>query len=302
MMNSKRQALLHLTSSKHQTAVLDACSDFYKGKTLDLQEVQGLLKVQVYRDLHSAHGFKTEDLLAEAAVELQKLSKVREIHEHSLRLNADPAWLKVEGRRKYVEWNDTLALPPGLVEPDMARRTPAPECAPDLVDMMARCRLQAPPVARVPAVLLADLPRRNPKQKGKDMLIGAHRYPGEPASGRLGIAIMRKFGVPECDIVCGTSFIQAFAGDSRRVKDSFYLQKFKNTVCVLHVPKHFHDQDDAGNAVERLLCGEAAVCQFAATTLRIDGASFFVTSEVDAVDESGELLEITGRPFPKRES
>ncbi|CAE7584304.1 unnamed protein product [Symbiodinium sp. CCMP2456] len=294
-MNSMREALLHLQSSKHQTAVLDACSEvscwLSEGKTLDVQEVQGLLKVPVYRDLHEAHGFKPEDLLASAVVELQRLSRVQEIHEDSLRLSADPAWLKVEGRM-VVEWNDTPLT--GAV---------ALECAPDLVDMMERCRLQAPPVARVPTVLPAPLPRGNHKQKSKDVLRGAHKYPGEPGSGRLGIAIMRKFGVPECDIVCGTSFIKALAGDSGRVKDTYYLQKFKNTICVLHIPKRYHNQDDAGHAVERLLCGEAAFCQFAATTLRVDGTSFFVTSEVDAVDESGELLEIKsskhGKPISK---
>mmetsp|Transcript_47651 Transcript_47651/g.66136 ORF Transcript_47651/g.66136 Transcript_47651/m.66136 type:complete len:496 (-) Transcript_47651:111-1598(-) len=284
MMKSIREALLHLQSSKHQTAVLDACSDvscqMSAGKSLDLQEVQGLLKVQGYRDLHEAHGFNPEDLLAASAVELQRLSRVREIHEDSLRLSADPAWLKVEGRM-VVEWDDTR----------LTGAVPL-KCAPDLVDMMERCRLPAPPVARVPTVLPAPLPQRNHKQKSKDMLRGAHKYPGEPGSGRLGIAIMRKFGLPECDIVCSTSFIKALAGDSSRVKDTYYLQKFNNAVCVLHVPKHFYNQDDAGHAVERLLCGEAAFCQFAATTLRIDGTSFFVTSEVDAVDESGELLEI----------
>ncbi|CAE7432240.1 unnamed protein product [Symbiodinium sp. CCMP2592] len=284
MMNSMREALLHLQSSKHLTAVLDACSDvswrMSEGKSLDLQEVQALLKVPGYRDLHEAHGFKPEDLRAAAAVEQQRLSRVQEIHEDSLRLSADPAWLKVEGRM-VVEWNDT---PRGAAVPLT--------CAPDLVDMMERCCSRNPPVARVPTVLPAPLPRRNYKQKSKDMLIGSHKYPCDPGSGRLGIAIMRKFGVPECDIVCGTSFIKALAGDSNRVRDTYYLQKFRNTVCVLNVPKHFHNRDDAGHAVERLLCGEAAACQFAATKLRIDDTSFFVTSEVDAVDESGELLEI----------
>ena len=58
------------------------------------------------------------------------------------------------------------------------------------------------------------------------------------------------------DFVCGTSFIKALAGDNDRIRDTYYIQHFGETACVLHVPTGFHGQNDAGHAVEMLLCGD----------------------------------------------
>lgn len=96
------------------------------------------------------------------------------------------------------------------------------------------------------------------------------------------------------DLICGTSLIKALSGDASRTKDDYYLQKNRDTLCCLHVPRSFHTDDDAGHAVERLLCGGSGQGHsfVAASAFRIGEIRVLVTSEVDASDPKGGLVEL----------
>lgn len=201
--------------------------------------------------------------------------------------------------RVIIRWDETpdpWARPKPLVE------------APLLEEMMARCVLGAkPPMVRMPkgtqrlgsSIVDLDspaaLPKLDPKARRENPLKGKHMWPFEPSS-RLGIAVILKMGrqLEDFDVVCGTSLIRALSGDPSRTKDVFYLQRYGSTLCCVHVPRSFHTEDDAGHAVENLLCGAAGKgCSFnAATTLRIGSYRLLVTSEVDACDATGNLVEL----------
>ena len=116
--------------------------------------------------------------------------------------------------------------------------------------MIERCDLnRPPPVARTP-VLPAPLPKTRLTKLNNDR--SCHKYPAAPAGARVGTALVKKLGLnlSSYDYICGTSFIYALAGDSRYMKDDFYLEWCEETCCVLHIPSHKHSQDTVGHAVE----------------------------------------------------
>ncbi|CAE7213104.1 unnamed protein product [Symbiodinium natans] len=282
--NSVRSALEHLQSPMHVNLVADSClegvDDSLLTGRLGFAGLQKCLQTPGYRAFHEELGFNSEALLA-------VLDTLLRLQEELQSISPDRDWLQVESRL-VVEWDDKAVAGPSIPI----------TTAPELVDMMERCRLtRKPPLAKIP-VLPAPLPRVDARQRKKNHAKGSHQYPAEPGSGRLGLAIMRKLGMDlaSYDFVCGTSFIKALAGESNRLKDVYYLQQLRETVFVLHVPRSYHNQADAGHAVERLLCSNGkntGVGMFvAATTLHVDGRKFMVTSEVDASDEAGDLMEI----------
>jgi len=161
-------------------------------------------------------------------------------------------------------------------------------------ELFERCHLDtSPPMLRIPS-LPAQLPQRDSKHNKRDLGKAQHKWPFEPTS-RLGLAVLHMQGLAldDFDIICGTSFIKALSGDSQRCKDTYYLQAFRQTVCVLHVPARFHSQDESGHAVERLLCGCAHGGSFyCSSRLRIGQYCVMVTSEVDAINDGGDLVEL----------
>jgi len=112
----------------------------------------------------------------------------------------------------------------------------------------------------------------------------------------MGIAVAHSLQWPldAFDITCGTSLIKALGGDKSAVKDGYLLQRFRGVVCCLTVPCRKHNADDAGHAVERLLCGTSAgLGSFEmVTSLRVGDLRFLVTSEVDACDGDGRVVEL----------
>lgn len=166
--------------------------------------------------------------------------------------------------------------------------------APSIDDMLLRCNLTClPPLARLP-LLPARLPKLDPESKKINRDKGAHKWPYDPTS-RLGIAVAlkRQQSLGDFDIICGTSLLKVLSGDSRYAKDKFYVQRHKATLCFLHVPSSFHSQDMPGHAVETLLCGSAGKGSsfHAASSIRIRGYHLLVTSEIDARNENGDLVE-----------
>ena len=277
-----RQMLDHIGSLRHLQAL-----DLLKEMRLDLDELQQLLEDPWWRSRHVEAGFQVDELIKTIGLEKARLEGLNRIAKEVCGLSPDPFWLNIE-TRVVVQWDDRSSV-----------QSPWSK-APCLLDMMDRCEVRTPPVARVPK-LPAPLPRVDQRLTKQNRAKGSHQYPADPGSGRLGIAIIQKLGLElkSYDFVCGTSFIKALAGDSQRCGDSYYLQKFKQTVCVLHVPKHYFNQDDAGHAVERLLCGQAPREFIAATSLVVDGSRFMVTSEVDASDQRGNLVEIKSSKHKK---
>ncbi|CAJ1450780.1 unnamed protein product [Effrenium voratum] len=244
--------------------------------------LEELLRMPDIRVLHEELGFRAGALLSAIPLEQQREERLRLLAAEVATFSADAAWLRVRSRM-LIRWDDVATKD--------TRRTPR-TTAPSLFDMMDRIALGAPPQARVPS-LPAPLPGVDPKHHTKNANRGLQKYPEEPGSGRLGLALMQKLGWNESfDFVCGTSFIKALAGDSTRLKDAYYLQRFNDTVCVLHIRSHFHSQNEAGHAVERLLCGAAPSYCLAATSLSVGDTTFLVTSEVDATDAAGDLVEL----------
>lgn len=273
--------LEHIGSLRHLQAL-----DPLKDKQANLDELKQLLQDPWWRSRHEEAGFQVDELTKGIGTEKARLKECSRIAEEVRAVSPDHCWLKIE-TRVVIQWDDS------------ARVQMTWSKAPCLIDMMDRCEVRMPPVARVPK-LPAPLPCALKRLTKQNHAKGSHSYPADPGSGRLGIAIIQKLGLQlkTYDFVCGTSFIKALAGDSRRCGDSYYLQKFRETVCVLHVPKHYFNQNDAGHAVERLLCGDQAPGHFiAATSLVVDGSRFMVTSEVDASDRRGELQEIKSSKY-----
>mmetsp|Transcript_42322 Transcript_42322/g.78831 ORF Transcript_42322/g.78831 Transcript_42322/m.78831 type:complete len:503 (+) Transcript_42322:78-1586(+) len=283
-------ALEHLRSGKHVTKVEEELGTRFLGdageRCLTLAQLMTMLGTPEAQQLHRQWGYETGKLLEAIPREQERLrrkeQKEQELRVEIVRLPADPEWLNVESRL-VLHWDDS----PGTVKMGLQQ-------APPLADMIGRLNFgRSPPTAIVPK-LPAALPRVDPKQRKRNAEVGSHKYPAEPASGRLGIAVIQaqSWHLSAYRFVCGTSFIKALAGDVQRTKDVFHLQRVGSTTVVLHDPQTFHNQDDAGHAVERLLCRGDPQHFAAATTLSIDGLMFMVTSEVDAADINGELQEI----------
>ena len=84
---------------------------------------------------------------------------------------------------------------------------------------------------------------------------GQARYPKEPTS-RLGLAILAKMQVPERefpDLVCGTSFIHALAGNPKYTRDTFFLEWHNNTLVVVHLREKSWDTASVGHRYVELV-------------------------------------------------
>jgi len=243
---------------------------------LDVEGVATMLRNDTCCALHQKLGFNVDGLLAHAVKEQARQDVARALLAEAAQLSADPNWFRVE-QRAVIQWDES---------PAASGQTMPITKAPLLQDMVARCDATGkPPMIRVPSHLPAALPRADPNKQKLNSFISQHRYPMCPASGRLGIAVAETLGwsLDDFDFLCGTSFIKALAGDANSVKDDFYLQRFQGTICCLHVPHAAHSQNDAGHAVERLLCGTGGLFEMA-TKACIGKARFLITSEVDAAD------------------
>jgi len=231
------------------------------------------------------------------------------------KLPDDPNWLVAESRR-VICWDEEIT---SNVNINNNQKALPLLVAPELNDMMSRCKLEGfqPPVIRVPMQLPVPLPSVDPKDTKKNKSKSKCMYPADPEGGRLGIAVLSKLGYSiqnicsEYDVISGTSFIKALTGDTTAANDTFYLQRFgydngdyninnKNTscVCVLHSPSHYRSQEDVGHAVERVLCGGAEAEHDpgsfeAASSLKICSKyRFLVMSEVDATNKEGVWCEM----------
>lgn len=237
-------------------------------------------------ELHVELGFDVEALLKAApALEDQRLAANALRHDIS-RQPACFEWLRVEQRWR-TAWDESprnSGESSGILE------------APSFEEMCMRCLLdESPPLIREVG-LPVFLPKAPHKSRKERVLKGKHRFPFEPSS-RLGVVVLlqRCLAPEEFDVICGTSLIKALSGDSSRCADKYFLQKFGGALCCLHVTTAFHDQDDAGHAVETLLCGSD--CKkprsfFCSSQVRIGNHRVLITSEVDARDSKNILVEI----------
>eukprot|EP00756_Hemistasia_phaeocysticola_P046774 Hpha_TRINITY_DN20599_c0_g1::TRINITY_DN20599_c0_g1_i1::g.30752::m.30752 len=249
--------------------------------TCFLGGVAVLLSTTKWWGLHERHGFDVTRLLELLPLEQERRRAVEAVEQEIRAQPGDSAWLKVESRF-FFQWDDSLSGAPLPVFK-----------APYLDDMIRRCTLEnMPPLLQVPSYFPVPVPpltgyRRRCKAQG---------YPHVHRGGRLGIALAKKKGlaIESYDVLCGTSFIKALSGIAN-TKDTYYLQRFgtNRTICVLHIPERYHNPNTVGHAVERLLCPSQTGASFeAATTLVIGGKRFLVMSEVDAVDENGDVVEL----------
>ena len=243
------------------------------------------------RAFHEELGFDVDAMIDASVKEHERRQTAQAILDDASLLTPDPNWLRIESRI-VVRWDD---------DPDTTSVQNVPLLrAPPLADLVARCHVDniIPPTVHEPQHLPALLPSMDPKMLRKNSMKGKQMYPFDAPSGRLGVAVLHKLGrsLEEYDVLCGTAFIKALTGDTGAAKDVFYLQRRAScpTICVLHEANHFRSEDTEGHAVERLLCGNsAATGDFIATTTLIIGATrFLVTSEIDAVNEKGELVEM----------
>ena len=286
-MTSLPQALSHLVGCKHFIEVKAVRPEFTRileqfAKKWDLLHLAEAFQDPQLANFHQGLGFGVEQLLAAIPAELQKREAIQQVKADAVSFSPDPSWLKIQ-HRIVVHW-DTL---------ESGMKPHSLTTAPHLAEMLSRCTLKNPPLAKIPSCPFA-LPQVNRALHKSNSLKARHMYPAEPGSSRLGVAIMTMLGFrrSDYDFVCGTSFVKALSGDSIRMQDAYYLQWFQGTVYVLHVPSRYHGQDEPGHAVERLICGETRGYFAAATTLTIDEHTFLVMSEVDATDQAGDLVEI----------
>ena len=161
-------------------------------------------------------------------------------------------------------------VPPGQTSLKVTMAAP-------VADMVGRITLHAgPPVIRAPATLPAALPKTRPSFSNA-------RYPAEPTS-RLGVGVLVAAGHPYHqwpDVICGTSFIHALSGHNQYTQDTFYVQRYKQTLVVLHYRDQTWNTGQVGHRVENLLMGKSTGSFNASTMLRIGKHRVLVTSEVD---------------------
>eukprot|EP00929_Paragymnodinium_shiwhaense_P049330 TRINITY_DN24889_c0_g1_i1.p1 TRINITY_DN24889_c0_g1~~TRINITY_DN24889_c0_g1_i1.p1 ORF type:complete len:523 (+),score=82.32 TRINITY_DN24889_c0_g1_i1:72-1640(+) len=277
----------HLGTVRHMSAVGTRLPDTIISSRLpmDIEGVLDFLQVPEVRQLHIELGYDVDALLEEGPrIQAQAMARKAMMSQMSL-LTADQEWIIVENRW-CCRWDDSITH----------ATKPLPMMkAPKLEELCERCFLdELPPTIRVPG-LPAPLPCVDPKFRKANVMKGQHRFPLDPTGVRLGIAAchLRGLGLEGFDVICGTSFLKALSGDAARVKDAYYLQRFRKTCCVLHVPSAFHNPDDAGHAVEMLLCGSQHEGSFyACSTLRVGDSRLLVTSEIDASTSDGDIVEL----------
>ena len=249
-----RPAVNHLRGQKHWMKLVEAKPQFgevcdaFPLAQLDFADLGRMLLEPQLAAYHRELNFKVDEIVEAMPALQQGEQKLQEVSKQVARLSADPNWLKIQSR-VVVHWDDSHQK--GVPTHKLTK-------APQLVEMLQRISIWNPPVVKIPQ-LPSPLPEVKAVSLKSNNLKGAHKYPAEPGSSRMCIAVATKLGMDltDYDFVCGTSFIRAMAGDSNYLKDTFYLQRLQQTACVLHVPSRFHDQNQAGHAVERLLCGDA---------------------------------------------
>uniref|UniRef100_A0A7S0FL80 K Homology domain-containing protein n=1 Tax=Pyrodinium bahamense TaxID=73915 RepID=A0A7S0FL80_9DINO len=244
-----------------------------------------LALLQSTREFHASLGFDVDALTAAAPAYEQCLREKKAFQDEIARVPATFEWIRIE-QRWFSAWDEHPAAS-GKVSRILE--------APPFEELCLRCIAdEMPPLIREPA-LPSSLPKV-PKGRKEMQLKAKHVFPFEPSS-RLGLAVLAKRGsaLDDIDVVCGTSLIKALSGDGKRCGDTYYLQRFQGTLCCLHVPKASHPQDDAGHAVQSLFCGADSKRPrsfFASSRVRIGSRKVLITSEVDARDARGEVVEI----------
>jgi len=276
----------HLCSALHLQNLQDHLSDPSARPAVenDIMSVCELLAKPKVHDLHDELGFDVASLANAAPHYIERRMAAKALQEQVQKLRPDFEWLRVQDRW-HVRWDES---------PDPSG-TKSMLLAPLLEDILLRCHLdKLPPLARIPK-LPAPLPKLDPKVKKNKEAKARHKWPFEPTS-RLGIAVILKRGLllQDFDLICGTSLIKALSGDTSRAKDTYYLQRYCKTICCLHKPAALYTADDAGHAVETLLCGAAGKDSsfYTSSTLCIGRYRLLVTSEVDACNDSGDVIEL----------
>mmetsp|Transcript_125349 Transcript_125349/g.227370 ORF Transcript_125349/g.227370 Transcript_125349/m.227370 type:complete len:532 (+) Transcript_125349:69-1664(+) len=276
----------HLGSARHLQNVQKQLSEFTLPSQLpiNIDGLVALLAEPAISDLHTRLGYDVDVLVSEAPRLQEKRMAAESLQRQIQSISPDREWFHVEERWR-CWWDDSIST--------SGQRSILK--APSMEELFERCHLdKSPPLVQIPC-LPAQLPKRDPKQSKRDRSKAQHMWPFDPTSVRLGLAILRMQGLTfdGLDLICGTSFIKALSGDSDRCRDTFYLQALRQTVCVLHVPASNHGQDDAGHAVENLLSGCACGgCFYCSSMLRIGHHRVLVTSEVDATNDRGDLVEL----------
>jgi len=249
-------------------------------------QVAEFLRDRAVHALHTELGFDVEQLASHAPALEEKRRAAQRFRTQISCLPAVVEWLCVD-RRWNLAWDQR--------EPQQGRHGSSIWRAPDLDMMRSRCCLdEGPPLLRE-----VQLPARvpPPEQAFWCVQAGKHRFPFEPSS-RLAVAALLESGqAPEdFDLICATSLLKALTGDPSRCADTFYLQRYGRAICAVHVPSTFHSFDTPGHMVEALLCEPQQraepKCYYCVSQVRIGERRVCYTSEVDARDDSGRLVEI----------
>jgi len=210
---------------------------------LDFGNLREVLLDPHFKRFHQQLGYAVDEVLA-AIPHFEQLQTVRdEIHA----LSDDPSWVRIKDR-VLAHWDNTF---------EEGCSTHGLTKAPHLQDLLRRCSFdRTPPVITIPTCPAA-LPQLGPASHRSIRHMGAHQYPDTPGTCRFGIAIMVKHGKtwhePGYDFVCGGSFIKALAGLSEKMKNTFYIERFHQTACVLQVPSRYYNQNQ-GDFVEIKSC------------------------------------------------
>uniref|UniRef100_A0A7S1APF9 K Homology domain-containing protein n=1 Tax=Noctiluca scintillans TaxID=2966 RepID=A0A7S1APF9_NOCSC len=265
----------HLISARHMKAIRDRLPHL-PATCVDILAVVELLTEARVRELHVALGYDVDALLDQAPAEQERRAAAESLRNEAAKLPRSSEWLRVEERRvcRFNYPSDSDGKRSMLL-------------APALDEILVRCLLDdKPPVVLMPG-LPAALPRMDPKYR-------QHNRAKLTFTARLGIAVVKQLGYPldGFDLICSTAFIKALSGGNDVAKDTWYLQRFGKTLCALHVPAQWHTDDDAGHAVERLLCGSSGSSFYNATVARIGPYRVLIWSEVDASDELGRVVEV----------
>jgi len=291
-LNSMKNVYDHLRSRKHHAAV---CSQVIQGSlSLDPEDMDSLGPVQsVVRLLsdadvaewHEAMGFNVVKLLDEAPALEERFRAAQRIQEEISEVEGDVDWLQVTERWRCA-WD-------GTPSPTQGKRQL--QTAASIEEILERIAVDESPPRIRQLQLPAQLAKADPRQRKEREAKARHMWPHEPGSCRLAIGMLRCKGraLEDYHIIAGTSFIKALSGDNARCKDTYYLQKHRTTLCCLHVPSRSHSQEDAGHAVENLLCGSSGSKTFCScSSLRIGDYHCLIASEVDAVNSQDELVEV----------
>lgn len=287
-LDTVRTTYQHLGSPRHfhQVTARQRCALDAAPGSENILGIAAFLQEANVAELHAKLGFNVQALL-EAAPELERYRrKAAELQNAIAREPALFEWLLVE-QRWCSAWDES---------PPRDGTTLDIHLAPPFEEIEARCVLdERPPLIRAVA-LPVSLPRGSLFGKKDRQSKAKHLFPFCPSS-RLGLIVLlkRRRCCEEFDVVCGTSLIKALSGDHQRCADTYYLQRFRGAVCCLHVARHFHDQDDVGHSVELLLCGgdsKRPQSFFCSSSVLVGSRRLLITSEVDARDEQGSLVEI----------